>query len=201
MRQCYWEIRGLGVELVAASNETPESNAELRDRLDLPFTLLSDPDARIADAYHAFHHNEPRERLIARPGMFLIDSADNGATIRWEYVGPSSRHRVMPSKLVEEILNLRGQQHQTVSVVVPSQTYLEQWIASLQDPPLGIYRTPEERHGSSHTERDYIRETAMACYSEVHRLSNQGWRLVTVAPEFSGSESVGQRYVFERHLG
>ena len=42
LRQSYWELRGLGVELVAAANDTPETNRELRERLDLPFTLLSD---------------------------------------------------------------------------------------------------------------------------------------------------------------
>ena len=43
MRQHYWELRGLGVELVTAANDTPETNAALREQLDLPFTLLSDP--------------------------------------------------------------------------------------------------------------------------------------------------------------
>lgn len=200
LRQFYFEFRGLGVEFVAAANDTPETNHELRERLDLPFTLLSDVDGEVASMYHAFHENEPRGRKIARTSMFLIDSAENDRIIRWEYVGPTARHRVPGSRLVEEILNLRGQRQQVLSVLVPTQAYLLQQIAERNDPPLGLYRQPpaEEIEGSAVLEREVLGQMVMGQYEEVHRLMRDGWRLVTVAPEASNGETTGQRYVFER---
>lgn len=201
MRQSYWEIRGLGIEVVAAANSTPEEHLALRNKLDLPFPLLYDEDGRLASAYHAFHENEPRGRTIARPGFFLIDSAENGSTVRWEYVGPTSRHRVAPSRLMQEMLTLRGRRHQIVSVIVPSEAELARAIAARQHPPLGLFTTPAVTHSPAPTEREFLRELAMYAYSELHRLAEEGWRLVTVLPETNGARQVGQRYVFERFVG
>jgi hypothetical protein len=200
LRQFYWEARGLGVEIVAAANATPEEHLALRNALDLPFLLLADADGQVAAAYDAFHENEPRGRAIARPGFFLIDSADNGGIVRWEYVGPTSRHRVPPSRLLQEILTMRGQRHQIVSVVVPSEAEIERVIAERQHPPLGFFSTPDITHRPAPTEREFLRELAMYAYSELHRLAAEGWSLVAVLPEINGSLSIGQRYVFERTL-
>lgn len=194
-------MRGLGVELVAAANSTPAEHLALRNKLDLPFTLLYDDEGQLASAYHAFHENEPRGRAIARPGFFLIDSAASGGTIRWEYVGPTSRHRVAPSRLIQEMLTLTGRRRQTVGVVVPSEAELERQIAERQHPPLGLFTTPEVTHAPAPTEREFLRELAMYAYSELHRLSEEGWRLVTVTPEVNGARQLGQRYIFERTLG
>jgi hypothetical protein len=199
LRQSYWELRGLGVELVAAANDTPETNRELRERLDLPFTLLSDPEAAVAAAYGAFHDNEPSGRSIARVSMLLIAQAEAGGQILWEYVGPSSRHRVAPSRLSEEIQRALGRERLLVNVVVPSAWQVERTIASFQEPPLGLYRTPDDLNEPGvKTYRDYTRELAMQSYAEVQRLTEAGWTLVAVTPELEGSVAVGQRYVFTR---
>ena len=200
MRQFDWEARGLGFEIVAAANATPEEHLELRNRMDLPFLLLADADGQVAAAYDAFHENEPRGRAIARPGFFLIDSASNGGIVRWEYVGPTSRHRVPPSRLAQEMLTMRGQRHQIVSVVVPSEAEIERVIAERQHPPLGLFATPDVTHRPAPTEREFLRELAMYAYSELHRLAEEGWSLITVVPEVNGAVNVGQRYVFERKL-
>lgn len=200
MRHTYWEIRGLGVEFIAVANEEPENHREIRERLDLPFMLLSDPEAEVARAYGAFHENEPRGRSIARPGMFLIDSAENGAVVRWEHVAPTTRHRVPPSRIIETLLDYLGRKRQVVSVHVPSETELERVIASYQDPPLGHFRTPEEIKSGVLVEREFTQQNEMASFSEVHRLASEGWSLVAVTPEFEGDRSTGQRYVFEREL-
>lgn len=200
MRQSYFEFKSLGVEFVAAANDTPETNRELRERLDLPFMLLSDVDGEVAKAYRAFHENEPRERKIALTSMFLIDSAENDRTIRFDYVGPTARHRVPNSRLVEEILNLRGQHEQLVSVLVPTEADLLRQIQERNEPPLGFFRQPpkDEIEGPAVLEREVLGQMVMSQYEEIHRFMREGWRLVTVAPEVSAGDTIGQRYVFER---
>lgn len=199
MRQLYWEIRGLGVDLVGAANDTPETNEDLRQRLDLPFSLLSDENAEVAKLYGAFHENEPGERSIARVSVFLVHAASDGGTIAWEYVGPTARHRVALSRLSEEIQTMMGLTHQTVTVVVPNSWQIERTIAGFQEPPLGLYRTPEDLNEPGVlVYRDYYRELAMLSHAEVHRLANEGWTLVAVTPETEGDLTIGQRYVFQR---
>jgi alkyl hydroperoxide reductase subunit AhpC len=203
LRQFYWEARGLGIDIVGAANDTPETNKELRERLDLPFTLLSDPDAEIAKAYGALHENEPGGRNIARVSVFLIEQAEVGGKIAWEYVGPTARHRVALSRLSEEIQTFMGHTRQVVSVVVPSAWQVERTIREFQNPPLGLYRTPppeELNEPGVLVYRDYSRELAMLSHAEVHRLAEAGWRLVTVTPEMEGTVAIGQRYTFERTL-
>jgi hypothetical protein len=202
LRQFYWEIRGLGVDLVGAANDAPETNEELRQRLDLPFSLLSDENGDVARLYGALHEDEPRGRSIARVSVFLIRSAESGGTIAWEYVGPTARHRVALSRLSEEIQNMMGMTRQTVSVIVPSPWQVERTIAGFQDPPLGLYRTPEDLNESGVlVYRDYARELAMLSHAEVHRLSSEGWTLTAVSPEAEGEINIGQRYVFQRERG
>lgn len=162
--------------------------------------LLEDADAQLAAALGAFHENEPKGRSIARPAMYLIDSADNDNTILWEHVAPTTRHRPPPSRLVEEIQKAAGRKRQTVSVFVPSEAELERMIASYQDPPLGFYRTPGHFQGSARTEREFTRELAMYAHCEVHRLTEAGWKLDGFAPEHDGERPTGHRYVFTRDM-
>jgi hypothetical protein len=182
------------------ANNTPEINKELRQKLDLPFTLLSDIDAEVAAMYRAQHQNEPRDRKIALSSMFLIDSAENDRIVRFDYVGPTARHRVPGSRLIEEILNLRGQRQQVISVLVPTESALQQQIAERNDPPLGFYGEPpaDQLQSGVLTEREVLGQMVMGQYEEIHRLTREGWRLVTVAPETARGETIGQRYVFER---
>lgn len=201
LRQFYWEARGLGVDIVGAANDTPETNKDLRSRWDLPFPILSDEDAAVARAYGAFHDNEPQGRSIARVSVFLIGKADDGARVLWEYVGPTSRHRVTPSRLSEEIQTALGRTRQLVSVLVPSPAHVERTIRAFQEPPLGLYTTPDDLNEPGVlVYRDYTRELAMQSHAEVQRLTEEGWRLAAVSPEFEGDQAVGHRYVFDRTL-
>lgn len=175
MRQPYWEFRGLGVEFVALGNDTPEDIKNLRERLDLPFTLLSDPEAEIARQYDVFHENEPKGRNIARVSVFYVDSAENGAVVRWEHVSPSHHHRVPPSRLSEVIQEIQGRRRRIVSVLVPSEetTFFEDKSRQL-----------------------YASEITMGAYTEIHRLTEAGYTLSSVTPEYHGGCFVGQRHVF-----
>jgi alkyl hydroperoxide reductase subunit AhpC len=197
LRQFYWEARGLGVELVGAANDTPETNKELRERLDLPFMLLSDEGAEVAKAYGTYHVNEPRGRDISYVSVFLVDSAANGGRVLWENVANTARHRVAMSRLSEEIQRATGRKRMVVSVVVPSAWEVERTIAGFQDPPLGLYRTPENLHEPGvGVYREYTQQLAMQSHGEVARLTEEGLTLAAVTPEHEGTIVTGQRYVF-----
>ena len=89
---------------------------------------------------------------------------------------------------------------EVVSVVVPSEAEVEREIAARQHPPLGLFTTPAVTHPPAPTEREFLRELAMYAYSELHRLADEGWTLVTVTPEQNGQRHVGHRYVFQRSV-
>jgi hypothetical protein len=171
----YWELRGLGVELVALVNDTPDVNYELRERLDLPFSLLSDPDAEIARRYDTFHDNEPKGRDIARVAMFYISPASQGGEVMWEHVSPTHHHRVPPSMLVERVQEQLGRERKTVSVLVP-------------DEPSSFDPASNEQILKS--------EITMGANTEIHRLVAAGWRLVATAPAFGLHGMNGNRWVF-----
>ncbi|HMM43851.1 MAG TPA: hypothetical protein PKA95_18305, partial [Thermomicrobiales bacterium] len=79
---------------------------------------------------------------------------------------------------------------------------VEQVIAGFQDPPLGLFTTPEELNEPGVlVYRDYMRELAMQAHGEVFRLQSSGWTLAAVSPEMEGEIGVGQRYVFVRDVG
>lgn len=203
MRQSYWELRGLGVDLVVAAVDTPETNLALREKYDLPFSVLADENADVARAYHALNPRSDKDWDIALISMFLIrdDAHEDGGTIAWEYVGPTSRHRVAPSRLLEEVQRAAGRSELIVPVVVPSPAQLERVVAGFQSPPLGLYRTPPQEELTEPgvlTYRDYMRELSMQSHAEVHRLTESGWTLVAVSPESDGERVTGQRYVFRR---
>ena len=86
-------------------------------------------------------------------------------------------------------------------MVAPSAGQVERTIAGFQDPPLGLYRTPDDQHlhePGVKTYRDYTRELAMQSNAEVQRLTEAGWTLAAVSPELEGGVAIGQRYVFMR---
>ncbi len=157
------------------------------------------PGAEVAKTYGTYHVNEPRERDISYVSVFLIDSADNGGTILWEHVANTARHRVAMSRLSEEIQRGTGRKRMVVNVVVPSAWEVERTIAGFQDPPLGLYRTPEDLNEPGvGVYREYTQQLAMLSHGEVVRLAEEGWQLTAVSPEYEGSIVTGQRYVFVR---
>lgn len=60
--------------------ETSEQNAALVDELALPFSVLSDPEASVIDAYGVFDEAEN----VARPSVYVLDQA---GIVRYAYVG------------------------------------------------------------------------------------------------------------------
>ena len=167
----------MGVELVALVNDTPETNHDLRSRLDLPFPVLSDPGGDIARAYDVFHEGEPKGRDIARIAMFLVSSATDGGQVLWDHVSPTHHHRVPPSMLMERVQDHLGRSRKFVPVFVP-------------DEPSSIDPAPNEQILRS--------EITMGANTEAHRLIAEGWRLIATVPEWGAHGMNGNRWVFAK---
>lgn len=50
-RDSYQDFKDAGVEVIGISPDTEKSHTKFSEKYDLPFTLLSDPDHKICDAY------------------------------------------------------------------------------------------------------------------------------------------------------
>ncbi len=74
LRDSYAEIQALGAGLLGVSPDPPESHARFQANHGLPFTLLSDPGGRVADA-----HGLWRQGL--RRGTVILD--ENGRWLHW----------------------------------------------------------------------------------------------------------------------
>lgn len=91
------QFSGLGVEVVGISRDDPESHRRFRERHQLPFTLLSDPDMRVAAQYGC------RGLLGMKRGVFLIDAA---LMVRYAHVESLAVFRRSRDELIEVIRQL-----------------------------------------------------------------------------------------------
>jgi peroxiredoxin len=75
------ELESRGIQVVAISVDTPETNRRQRQKLGYTYTFLSDPKAEVIRRYDLLHRGAgPKGTDIARPAEFLIDSS---GVIRW----------------------------------------------------------------------------------------------------------------------
>ncbi len=68
--------------MLGVSVDPHAKSRDLKDRLKIPFPLLEDPDARLAELYGVAMHDD----ALAIPAAFIIGT--DGA-IRWEFIGDS----------------------------------------------------------------------------------------------------------------
>ncbi|MDP2870953.1 MAG: redoxin domain-containing protein [Bacillota bacterium] len=90
LRQRDPEFREYEAEIVAISPDDQQATKELVERLELPFTVLSDPHLEAAGAYHVRHIDEPSGRRIPRPATFVIGP---DGLVLYAYVGENARDR------------------------------------------------------------------------------------------------------------
>ena len=90
-------FEGLGVEVVGISGDDGESHRRFRDKYDLPFTLLSDPDLKVAEAY------DSKGLLGMKRSVFLVDEA---GVIRYRHVESVALFRRSREELLEAIAAL-----------------------------------------------------------------------------------------------
>lgn len=70
-RDTFQELKKLGVQLVGVSTDTAESHKQFVDKYDLNFTLLADPEAKIAKAYGVLSEKGYAQRVtyLIRDGI------------------------------------------------------------------------------------------------------------------------------------
>lgn len=101
----YKQLSDQGVELYAVSVDPPETSEALRQRLDAPFTFLSDPDGGLLDRLNIRHRGGNRGKAdIAFPTQVLVD--DQGI-VRWTYESDSLRIRASPDEIFAAVAELK----------------------------------------------------------------------------------------------
>ena len=88
---------GLGVKVVGISNDSAESHRKFRQKYDLPFTLLSDPDLEVAALYAS------KGMLGMKRSVFLLDEA---GVIRYLHIESVALFRRKREELLEAIRKL-----------------------------------------------------------------------------------------------
>jgi peroxiredoxin Q/BCP len=87
----------LGVDVVGISHDSAESHRKFRAKHDLPFTLLTDPDYKVAEQY------DSKGVLGMKRSVFLVDEK---GIIRYLHVESVSLFRRRREELLEAIRNL-----------------------------------------------------------------------------------------------
>lgn len=88
------QFADLGVTVVGISADDVESHRRFRDKHDLPFTLLSDPQLEVAERYGC------RGMLGMKRGVFLVDPH---GVIQYAHVETVAVFRRSRQELLEEI--------------------------------------------------------------------------------------------------
>jgi thioredoxin-dependent peroxiredoxin len=91
-------FRDLGVEVVGISSDDADSHRRFRDRHQLPFRLLSDPDLEVARLYGC------KALVGMKRGVFLLDEAH---LIRYRHVETVAIFRRSREELIEAIGQLK----------------------------------------------------------------------------------------------
>ncbi len=75
-RDCLSQLRALGVELVGISPDSVESHRKFKEKHDLNFPLLSDPDHTVASKYGAWREKTMygKKTFGIQRSTFLIDA-------------------------------------------------------------------------------------------------------------------------------
>lgn len=92
------QFADLDVEVVGISGDDAASHRRFREKHELPFTLLSDPDLAVAELYGC------KGLLGMKRGVFLLDEA---AIVRYAHVETVAVFRRSRDELIEVIQNLK----------------------------------------------------------------------------------------------
>lgn len=90
-------FEGLGVKVVGISHDGAETHRKFREKHQLPFTLLTDPDYKAATLY------DSKGMLGMKRSVFLVDEA---GLIRYLHIEAVSLFRRKREELLEAIANI-----------------------------------------------------------------------------------------------
>lgn len=81
------EIEKLGATVLGVSPDTVEKHAKFRDKYDLNFRLLADPDHKVAEKYGAWREKnmDGKKKMGIQRSTFLIDANGKVANV-WQRV-------------------------------------------------------------------------------------------------------------------
>ena len=95
------DIKAAGAEVVAISVDSQEDSRRVAEKLDIDYSILSDPRAEAITGYGVLHpEGGMGGQDIARPAIFLIDT---DGVIVWRWLTENWRVRVRPEQLLEAI--------------------------------------------------------------------------------------------------
>ncbi len=106
LAQDYPKFKELNAKIVAISSEEVQKGQQLLKKLNLPYTLLSDPKFEAIDRYGVRTENRDmlakmkRIKSYATPSAFIID--EHGI-IRYKYVGKDAGDRPKNEELLEKL--------------------------------------------------------------------------------------------------
>ena len=97
IRDAYSEFRARGAVVLGVSPDGEASHAKFRDKYALPFTLLADPEHRVAEAYGVWveKKNYGKVYMGIERSTFVIDAEGNVAKVL---------RRVKPDAHAEQVL-------------------------------------------------------------------------------------------------
>jgi peroxiredoxin Q/BCP len=98
------EFREAGVEVVGASVDTAERNAEFSQQEGLGYPLASDPEKRLADELGILVDTSERGSLAARV-TYLLDG--DGTILKLWEVGPGAAIDAHPDEVLAEVCGMR----------------------------------------------------------------------------------------------
>ena len=105
MQSRYDEISDLGAEVVAVCVDSTEQNLGVVESAGLAFSILSDVDGKMMDAYGVRHVGASIDGGdIARPAVFVVDGDGN---IAWRMITDNYRIRVRPEAVIETLSKIR----------------------------------------------------------------------------------------------
>lgn len=109
-RTLYPRLRLAGVRLVAVSPQLPERLRAIRDRHDLPFTVASDPDSRLARAWNIRFDSDAAETTGAANSDFpypAVVIVDCDRVVRFVDASPDWLVRTEANVILEALGELR----------------------------------------------------------------------------------------------
>jgi peroxiredoxin len=96
----YDKIKAAGADVVAISVDKPEKSRELSDKLKLLFSVLSDVDHKVIDAYGLFN----ADGKISKPATFVLDAT---GVVRWSFFEEDYKIRPIDDVILEELSKLK----------------------------------------------------------------------------------------------
>ena len=93
----------LGADVVAISVDSQPDANRIQTRLQFPFPVLSDPDARVVSMYAGTESERRQGRRVARPATYVLDRSGE---IAWSSVGRDYSDRPLLEEVLDQIRRL-----------------------------------------------------------------------------------------------